>query len=311
MYIEKNNLNKYISFWLALMFWIVSLMIVVGGLTRLTDSGLSITQWQLFSGILPPFNDNDWENYFNLYKQIPEFKLQNYLMTLDEFKVIFWWEWGHRFLGRLIGIIFFVPLIYFYFKIGFNKTKSLFFIFFLICLQGFLGWYMVSSGLVDRIDVSHFRLSIHLIIAFIIISLILWNYLKLKIDININEKSIVAIQDGVRPLVSTHLIDILIAQTKEKTGVIPVVPVKNSIRKVKGLNSIFINRDDLYQVQTPQCFISSDIKDAYNQDFTKKFTDDAVVFEANGGKISTIPGEERNLKITTIEDLKIANVFMQ
>ena len=180
MYIEKNKLNKYISFWLALLFWIVSLMIVVGGLTRLTDSGLSITQWQLFSGILPPFNDNDWENYFNLYKQIPEFKLQNYLMTLDEFKVIFWWEWGHRFLGRLIGIIFFVPLIYFYFKIGFNKTKSLFFIFFLICLQGFLGWYMVSSGLIERVDVSHFRLSIHLIVAFVILSLIYWNYLYFK-----------------------------------------------------------------------------------------------------------------------------------
>ena len=127
----------------------------------------------------------------------------------------------------------------------------------------------------------------------------------------VNEKSIVAIHDGVRPLVSKHLIDMLITQTKEKNGVIPVIPVKNSIRKVKGLNSIFINRDDLYQVQTPQCFISSDIKDAYNQDFTKKFTDDAVVFEANGGKISTILGEEINLKITTIEDLKIANVFMQ
>ena len=127
----------------------------------------------------------------------------------------------------------------------------------------------------------------------------------------INEKSIVAIHDGVRPLVSKHLIDNLISQTKEKNGVVPVVPVKNSIRKVKGLNSIFINRDDLYQVQTPQCFISSDIKDAYNQEFTKKFTDDAVVFEANGGKISTILGEEKNLKITTIEDLKIANIFMQ
>ena len=105
----------------------------------------------------------------------------------------------------------------------------------------------------------------------------------------------------MRPLVSKHLIDILIAQTKEKTGVIPVIPVKNSIRKVKGLNSIFINRDDLYQVQTPQCFISSDIKDAYNQDFTKTFTDDAVVFEASGGKISTILGEERNLKLQLLK----------
>jgi len=147
MYIEKNYLNKYICNWLALMFWLVSLMIVIGGLTRLTDSGLSITKWQLFSGIFPPFNELQWLNYFNLYKEIPEFKLQNYSMTIYEFKIIFWWEWGHRILGRLIGICFLIPLIYFQIKLGFKKTKNLFFIFLLICFQGFIGWYMVSSGL--------------------------------------------------------------------------------------------------------------------------------------------------------------------
>ena len=180
MYIEKNNLNKHICIWLALMFWMIALIIVIGGLTRLTDSGLSITRWQLFSGIFPPFNEFQWLNYFNLYKEIPEFKLQNYSMTLDEFKIIFWWEWCHRILGRLIGIFFLIPLIYFQFKIGFKKTKNLFFIFFLICFQGFIGWYMVSSGLVDRVDVSHYRLSIHLVLAFIILSLIYWNYLYFK-----------------------------------------------------------------------------------------------------------------------------------
>ena len=181
MYIENKQIKKYLSFWLASMFWIIVIMIIIGGLTRLTDSGLSITKWQLFSGFLPPLNEHDWNNYFNLYKEIPEFKIQNYEMTLNEFKIIFWWEWAHRFLGRLIGIFFFIPLIFFSFNLGFNKVLNLYVIFFLICFQGFIGWYMVSSGLVDRIDVSHFRLSIHLLIAFFILSLILWNYLKLKI----------------------------------------------------------------------------------------------------------------------------------
>ena len=188
MYIENNITKNYISFWLALMFWIISLMIVVGGLTRLTDSGLSITQWQLFSGFLPPLNNNDWIYYFDLYKKIPEFTEQNYSMTMQEFKVIFWWEWAHRFLGRVIGILFLLPLLFFTFKEGFKKLFNLYIIFFLICFQGFIGWYMVSSGLVDRVDVSHFRLSIHLIIAFLILSLILWNYFTLKINKNINGK---------------------------------------------------------------------------------------------------------------------------
>ena len=116
---------------------------------------------QLFSGFLPPLNSSDWDHYFDLYKKIPEFTEQNYSMTMEEFKVIFWWEWAHRFLGRVIGILFFLPLIFFSFKLGFKKLFGLYLIFFLICFQGFIGWYMVSSGLVDRIDVSHFRLSIH------------------------------------------------------------------------------------------------------------------------------------------------------
>ncbi len=180
MYTINPKINNQLSIWLISMFWIVSIMIVVGGLTRLTDSGLSITKWQLFSGILPPLNQNDWILYFNLYKEIPEFKLQNFNMSIQEFKIIFWWEWAHRFLGRLIGVGFLIPLIYFSFKIKISKLINLYLIFFLICFQGFIGWYMVSSGLVDRIDVSHFRLSIHLLIAFLILSLIFWNYLKIK-----------------------------------------------------------------------------------------------------------------------------------
>ena len=184
MYTLNLKINKLFSIWLISMFFIIAIMIVVGGLTRLTDSGLSITEWQLFSGILPPLNNDQWIMYFNLYKEIPEFKLQNFNMSLQEFKIIFWWEWAHRFLGRLIGIAFIVPLIYFSIKLGFKKLFNLYLIFLLICLQGFMGWYMVQSGLVYDVDVSHFRLSIHLLFAFIILSLIFWNYLKTKVKIN-------------------------------------------------------------------------------------------------------------------------------
>ena len=184
MYTTNPKINYQLSVWLISMFIFVSVMIVVGGLTRLTDSGLSITEWELFAGIFPPLNQNDWITYFNLYKKIPEFTLQNYNMSLDEFKVIFWWEWAHRFLGRLIGITYLVPLVYFSFKIHFSKLINLYLIFILICFQGFVGWYMVSSGLINRVDVSHFRLSIHLFIAFLILSLIFWNYLKVRIKEN-------------------------------------------------------------------------------------------------------------------------------
>ena len=188
MYTVNTKINNQLSIWLITMFWIVSIMIVVGGLTRLTDSGLSITEWQLFSGFFPPLNQDDWELYFNLYKEIPEFKLQNYNMNIQEFKVIFWWEWVHRFLGRVIGIGFLIPLLYFSIKIKISKLSNLYLIFFLICFQGFIGWYMVRSGLVDRIDVSHFRLSVHLLMAFLILSLILWNYLKINVNNNISNK---------------------------------------------------------------------------------------------------------------------------
>ena len=188
MYTANAKINNQLSIWLISMFWIVSIMIIVGGLTRLTDSGLSITQWELFSGFFPPLTTNDWVIYFNLYKEIPEFKLQNYDMTMKEFKVIFWWEWAHRFLGRLIGIGYLLPLIYFTFKINITKLFNLYFIFFLICFQGFVGWYMVSSGLINRVDVSHFRLSAHLLIAFLILSLIYWNYLRINKINNIYRK---------------------------------------------------------------------------------------------------------------------------
>ena len=188
MYIENNLIRSRISIWLLCMLFLIAIMIVVGGLTRLTDSGLSITKWELFSGTFPPLNDEKWIKYFEEYQLIPEYKIQNYSMTLSEFKIIFWWEWAHRFLGRLIGITFLIPLIYFTYKLSIKKMLIYYFIFSLICFQGFLGWYMVSSGLIERIDVSHFRLSLHLVVAFLIISLIFWNYLQLNIQIKEQSK---------------------------------------------------------------------------------------------------------------------------
>ena len=126
----------------------------------------------------------------------------------------------------------------------------------------------------------------------------------------IADNTIVAIHDGVRPLISTSLIDNLVAETKSGIGVIPIVPVKDTIRKVKGGNSVHVDRSNFFIVQTPQCFLSSDIQKAYTQDFSDTFTDDASVFEANGGKINTLLGEEKNLKITTEEDLKITSILI-
>ena len=179
---KKVNYHIFVSSWLLTMILLVFLMIMVGGLTRLTDSGLSITEWELFKGILPPLTNDTWTKYFNLYKEIPQFKIINPTMTIDEFKIIFYWEYFHRLLGRIIGLMFLIPLIFFTIKKTFN-TKTLiilYFIFFLILGQGVLGWYMVESGLITNTSVSHYRLSLHLLFAFVIISFLFWNYLNFK-----------------------------------------------------------------------------------------------------------------------------------
>ena len=179
---NEENKNIYISYWLLLITFLVSLMIFIGGLTRLTDSGLSITKWNLISGILPPFSLNNWEKLFQLYKEIPEYKLLNTSMTLDQFKVIYWWEYIHRLLGRIVGLFYLIPLVYFTYKKMIKKNSLIIFylILFLIFFQGFIGWYMVKSGLTERTDVSHYRLGLHLTLAFIIFISLLWNYLNYK-----------------------------------------------------------------------------------------------------------------------------------
>jgi heme a synthase len=181
MFVNSDNYIKYLKFWLITLFLLIVLMVAVGGLTRLTDSGLSITAWELFTGILPPLNINEWNFYFSEYKKIPEYQNINYGMSLDEFKIIFYWEYAHRLLARFVGLFTLVPLLFFslYFKDIKYYSNKYYWIFFLVCFQGFIGWYMVSSGLIENNDVSHFRLSIHLSLALFILSLIFWYILDI------------------------------------------------------------------------------------------------------------------------------------
>ena len=162
------------------------MMIIVGGLTRLTESGLSMVDWRLFMGTIPPLSHGDWLKVFEDYKQYPEYQIKNINMTLSEFKYIFWWEYGHRVLGRLIGIIFIIPFIYFALKKYFSNEElySYSFLLFLGGAQGIIGWWMVKSGLDVNPYVSHLRLAVHLIIAQIILSLIAYLFLK-RLDIGI------------------------------------------------------------------------------------------------------------------------------
>ncbi|MDA9108648.1 COX15/CtaA family protein [Candidatus Pelagibacter sp.] len=181
MFVNSDNYIKYLKLWLITLFSLIVLMVAVGGLTRLTDSGLSITAWELFTGILPPLNIDEWNIYFSEYKKIPEYQNVNYGMSLEEFKVIFYWEYAHRLLARFVGLFTLVPLLFFslYFKNSRYYSNKYYWVFFLVCLQGFIGWYMVSSGLIENNDVSHFRLSIHLSLALFILCLIFWYILDI------------------------------------------------------------------------------------------------------------------------------------
>lgn len=154
----------------------VAAMVVVGGATRLTDSGLSITEWKPLLGIFPPLSDEHWISEFEKYKLIPQYTQINKGMSLVEFKAIYWWEWGHRFLGRFIGFVFAVPLAYFWLtkRLETGLKPRLLFLLALGGFQGFIGWWMVTSGLVERTDVSQYRLAIHLIVACLIFAYALW-----------------------------------------------------------------------------------------------------------------------------------------
>ncbi|GGD31899.1 heme A synthase [Sinisalibacter lacisalsi] len=175
--------RKAIRAWLVALFALVVVMILVGGLTRLTESGLSITEWALVIGTLPPLSPEDWALAFAKYQETPEFRLVNHAMTLDEFKVIFWWEWGHRFLGRIIGLVWITGFLGFWAagRIPAGWARRLLAIGVLIGVQGAVGWWMVASGLVgDRTSVASYRLAIHLGLAFVILGLLAWGVLELS-----------------------------------------------------------------------------------------------------------------------------------
>ena len=173
-----------IANWLMAVASLVFLMVVVGGITRLTESGLSITEWKPVSGAIPPLNHDDWQHAFDLYRQTPEYREINGPagMTLSQCKFIFFWEWLHRLIGRLIGVAFALPLLWFAVKRAIPQGYGwkLVGLFVLGGMQGVLGWYMVMSGLVDRTDVSHFRLSAHLLLAFAIMGALIWTALDLR-----------------------------------------------------------------------------------------------------------------------------------
>ena len=162
--------------WLFTVAALIFVMVSIGGATRLTGSGLSITEWQPIMGAIPPPTDAAWQEAFDKYRQIPQYQQINKGMSLPAFKFIYWWEWSHRFLARLVGIVFFVPFVYFIFarRIPQALVPKLAVVFLLGGLQGFIGWYMVSSGLAGRVDVSQYRLALHLSLAVLILGAVLW-----------------------------------------------------------------------------------------------------------------------------------------
>ena len=173
--------NKKVIYWLLTGCVLIFIMVVVGGITRLTHSGLSISNYKLISGSIPPLNDVEWQEAFDLYKQYPEYQKINSGMNLEDFKDIYFWEWIHRVIGRFIGLVFFIPFLYFLLRKQLTgpTIKKCILLLFLGGFQGFLGWYMVKSGLVDRPDVSHYRLAMHLTTAFITFAYTLWVALDL------------------------------------------------------------------------------------------------------------------------------------
>jgi len=173
--------NKKVIYWLFTGCALIFIMVVIGGITRLTHSGLSIPDYKLISGTISPINDQQWQEAFELYKQYPEYQKLNSNISLTEFKGIFFWEWLHRFIGRAIGLVFIIPFLYFLITSQLNKStiKKTIILLILGGFQGFLGWYMVKSGLVDKPDVSHYRLAAHLTTAFATFAFTLWVALDL------------------------------------------------------------------------------------------------------------------------------------
>ena len=187
-YKSSKSYNTGVYIWLLVLTTMVLLIIIIGGLTRLTDSGLSMTDWRPLLGVIPPLGQDKWLIVFEMYKQTPEFKIVNRSMTLEEFKFIFWWEWFHRIFARLIGVVFIIPLIYFLIKKQVSKSLLLRLpiVFIFGIFQAFVGWWMVKSGLSENPYVSPYRLTFHLLNALIIFSILLWIAMDYKYSLKTN-----------------------------------------------------------------------------------------------------------------------------
>jgi heme a synthase len=176
LYSEHLDHGRAIRLWLYIVAAFIFAMVVVGGATRLTESGLSITEWQPVTGVLPPLNEAQWQAEFQKYQAIPQYRQLNAGMSLADFKTIYRWEWAHRILGRTIGIVFFLPFVWFLWRgwIPSNRRAGLWVILALGALQGAIGWWMVASGLADRVEVSQYRLAAHLVLACLIYVAVVW-----------------------------------------------------------------------------------------------------------------------------------------
>jgi heme a synthase len=177
-----SSSSRALRLWLLVVAGLIFAMVLVGGATRLTESGLSIVEWKPLTGTVPPLSENAWQAEFEKYKTIPQYQQVNSGMTLDEFKLIYWWEWAHRLLGRLIGVAFLLPFLWFLWRGAVEPALRgwLWAIFGLGALQGAVGWWMVASGLADRVNVSPYRLAFHLTLACAIFALIVWTIQRLR-----------------------------------------------------------------------------------------------------------------------------------
>jgi cytochrome c oxidase assembly protein subunit 15 len=174
--------NRAIRWWLVSIAILIAIMVLVGGATRLTESGLSIVEWKPVTGTLPPFSEAQWTQAFEAYKTIPQYRELNAGMNLGEFKTIFWWEWSHRLLGRVIGVAYLLPFLWFLWRgiLSADLRRRLWLIFGLGALQGAVGWWMVASGLSQRVEVSQYRLATHLVLALLIFAGIVWTVRRLR-----------------------------------------------------------------------------------------------------------------------------------
>ena len=254
----KNIPSKAIAHWLFTGAAMVAIIVIIGGITRLTESGLSMVRWEPISGTLPPLNQDAWQAEFEHYQSSPQFQLKNSHFSLQEFKKIYWWEYIHRLFARTIGLVFLIPFFYFLFTKQLNNRKlriHLLIIFLLGGFQGFLGWYMVSSGLVDEPRVNHFRLASHLLSALLLLGYILWIGLHIRFGKNLTTTDGTA---GIRKFLVTFLVilGIQITYGAFMAGLdagffYPTFPLMGSSWGPENVDLIFAEEGWLSLVQNP------------------------------------------------------------